>query len=69
MTLNREQLDAMRCEGCGDAACEHDPLVFHSRCHPAAPTWATYANGELRVTCAECDRPIATVAVASAVSL
>lgn len=59
----RPELDAIRCSspGCEE---EHGPIVIVPHCHDAAPVWPTYHEGELRLTCAECDRWILTVAIA-----
>ncbi len=62
--LTRRDLDRMQCAtpGCTSS---HGPLVMHGACHPAAATWAQYEAGELTVSCAQCKRMIAVVAIAS----
>lgn len=56
---------------CGNAGCKnhHEPLVFHSRCHRGAPTWAVYDRdrdpGVVQILCAECDLMIARFRVAA----
>lgn len=64
--LTREDLDRLRCaaEHPDGEPCDHAELYFHSRCHPESPTWAVYADGALRVECAECRKVVAEVAVA-----
>jgi hypothetical protein len=62
----RQQLDQM---GCANPACEHRDhrsLYFHSRCHPQSATWCFYDRElqALMVLCGECEKPIASVAVA-----
>ena len=52
-----------------DAALAADPtdsLTLHSSCHRDAPTWATYRDGQLRLTCAACATEIAVIVVARA---
>jgi hypothetical protein len=58
----RADLDEGRCD---DPGCEEcGPFWFHPRCHPEAPTWASYHQGELRLVCAECDATVIAIAVA-----
>lgn len=64
--LTREQLDDMQC---GTPGCKHehefgDPLFLHSRCHPKAGTRVHYQHGELVIECRQCERHVATIAVA-----
>lgn len=61
--LTQEQLDNMQCAipGCSK---DHGPLYLHGRCHIEAPTEVVYFNGELMIACAECQSPIARIAVA-----
>jgi hypothetical protein len=65
MALTRAELDQMVC---GTPDCDHSahdgPLVFHSQCHPEAPTWAEYDRGILTITCAECEALLCQVEVA-----
>jgi hypothetical protein len=65
--LVRSELDAMSCQIPG---CDHTGhgggLVFHSRCHIDAPTWVTYRDGAVHVTCSECERLIVSITVATA---
>ena len=60
--VRRQDLDMMRCgrDGCTS---EHGPLVFHSRCHPRAPTWTAYLDGELAVQCADCGAELIRIAI------
>lgn len=64
--LTRADLDAATCQRPG---CDHkahsaaEPLILHSRCHMGKPTWAKYADGELRIYCAVCDRLITAIEV------
>jgi len=64
--LTRAQMDPMTCsvEGC-DHADHQGGLVMHARCHVESPTWCAYQDGVLTVTCAECDREVARIAVAA----
>lgn len=66
MPMTREALDGMQCAtpGCTEP---HGPLVMHSRCHPKSPTWVTYADGVMTVSCAKCDTMIIEVAVANVI--
>jgi hypothetical protein len=67
VSLHREDLDALtnRCSVPGCTRTRHDGEIWlHSRCHPSAPTWACYRGGRLRIECARCKRPIATIKVA-----
>lgn len=59
--LDKAALDQMRC-ATPDCNCGGE-LTFHSACHPTAPTWVTYADGTLTVTCAACDKTVAAVLV------
>lgn len=60
MSLTRADLDALTCAGDN----EHTGrLWLHSRCHTDVPTWATYEDGQLEITCAECAKPVAVIAV------
>lgn len=62
----REDLD---CLACSDPSCDHTacdgPVVFHGRCHPASATWCEYYDGSVKIRCAECNRFIVEVMVAS----
>jgi hypothetical protein len=53
---------------CGVPGCDHtthdSEIYLHSRCHPRAPTWASYRAGVLSVTCAACGKQVCAVAVA-----
>ena len=60
--MYKEDLDMLRCP-CGSPACE-GPVFFHCRQHKEAPTWTSYYDGEIRVTCSECEGLIASIAVA-----
>jgi hypothetical protein len=66
MSLYREDLDA---SGCATPNCGHDhsELFFHGKCHMDAPSIARYVKttGTVEIECAECNRPIASVKVAS----
>lgn len=66
LELTAADLDEMGCAECGEKE-DHEhkpvPLVFHSKCHPAAPTWATYKSGKLRIECAECRTVVAVLGV------
>lgn len=65
MPLYREDLDHGVCDV---PACSHsheqDPLYFHAGCHPSAPTWAKYLEGELLLECSVCRRPVVEIGVA-----
>jgi len=65
MALTRNELGKM---GCGTPGCDHDHSVVYlnQRCHPSAATWASYnkRTGNLTIACAECEKPIAEIAVA-----
>jgi hypothetical protein len=60
----REDLDVFRC-GVPDCEAEGNAFFLHAKCHPLSPTWAVYGGGILSVVCAECQKPIVSVAVAS----
>lgn len=61
--LFQEDMAKMRCQ-CGDPCCDGG-VFFRSRCHDA-PLFANYDKaGTLRLTCCECERPVAQIAVAS----
>lgn len=67
--LYKEDLDEMYCIQCGNAL-PHQKLMgngnefyFHGRCHISSPTWTSYDNGVLTITCAECKKVIAKIAV------
>jgi hypothetical protein len=66
MALHRSDLDHRTCQIPGCDHTGHDGLFLHSACHPDIPTWAEYQvkTGMLRVTCADCQRLIAEIAVA-----
>lgn len=65
VALTRAALDVAQCSrpGCTE---RHGPLILHSRCHHADPTWAEYdaATGQLRVFCATCATTIVRIQVA-----
>ena len=72
MPTYRADLDRLAAGGCQSPGCDHsahDNTVFlHARCHPSAPTYCSYeaGSGVLRITCSVCRKPVASVAVASA---
>jgi len=58
-TLNRKDLDRITAGKCSEPKCAeaHGGLLFfHSKCHPDAPTWASYQHesGVVKVECATC---------------
>src|SRR5580658_8796895 len=59
MALYREELDAA-------LRSSRSSCHFHSPCHPTAPTWVYYENGELVIACCirKCGQEIARIAVA-----
>lgn len=65
MPLTRNQLDAA---GCATPNCGHDHTVLYllGACHPKAATSAVYdkRTGTIKLTCHECERPVAEIAVA-----
>ena len=67
--LYKEDLDAMHCGHCEKNAYPHQKLMggpefyFHGRCHITSPTWTSYEDGVLTITCAECKKVIAKIAV------
>lgn len=63
-SLSRVELDAMACP-CGSPAC--DGLVLSGRCHPSAPTVATYQGGVVVLACAVCRALVTRIAVAAEV--
>jgi hypothetical protein len=61
----KEDLDQL---GCGVPGCEHshhDGIYLHARCHLDAPTWASYREGVLTLTCSRCGRHVDAVAIAA----
>ncbi len=68
MAIYKEDLDQMQCAfpGCTH---EHHTSVFywHGACHMNSPAWASYdrSTGILTVECAECNRVIGRVHIAS----
>lgn len=66
MALNRDALDRVLADGCAAEGCDHGhggPLYFHSVCHPDAPTWAKYEDGEVVIECAECGKRVVAIEV------
>lgn len=61
--LLKEDLDALRCPGCGASPDKHEMYV-HARCHPQAHLEVGYTNGILTLYCAECQGPVWAIAVA-----
>lgn len=63
--LHAEQLDHM---GCSTPGCEHTThdagMWVHSDCHPDEPLRAMYVDGEIRLSCALCEAPVAKISVA-----
>lgn len=59
--------EAQGCDhpGCTDPHAMQEELFIHASCHPRSPTWARYvrASRTLEITCAQCKRPVVTVAV------
>ena len=64
MAVTREGLDKLTCGAPGCSHDRHGPLYLHANCHPAAPPWARYGDGELSVECSVCGKPVVVVAVA-----
>lgn len=65
--LTRKQLDAMTCGGPG--GCDHTAgggheMYFHARCHMEAGTEASYKDGVITMSCAQCGLFIADIKVA-----
>lgn len=57
MILTRADLDSMSCSTPG---CTNDhQLFFHGKCHPRSPVQASYQEGTIEITCAQCDQLIA----------
>jgi hypothetical protein len=70
--VTKEDLDNVIRGGCQDPDCtEHheyqDMLFLHSRCHPSSKLHMSYklGSGVLQVLCAECEKTVMEVAVAS----
>jgi len=62
--LTRVQIDPMTCAVPGCDHTDHDGgMVMHPRCHVGTPTWCSYGNGVLTISCAECDQVVARIAV------
>lgn len=63
--LTQIELDAI---GCGNPNCreEHGALFLQSNCHPDDGLYVAYhkATGRLEITCAACQRHMASIAVA-----
>lgn len=66
--MTRMDLDHMACSN-PNCTEPHGPLVFHSRCHMAAPTWVRYDRhgdpGVLEIVCSECEALVGRVRVAA----
>jgi hypothetical protein len=62
--LTQVTLDGMTCavEGC-DHKSHSTEMFLHPQCHIGAPTWCSYENGALTVSCSECKRIVAKIAV------
>lgn len=62
--------DVLEQMGCSTPDCGHDhsELYLHSHCHPDAPVWPHYIKADhmLIFECAECDKEVARVLVATA---
>lgn len=69
MALTQQDLNRMTCAAPDCVHADHDVLVLRSRCHFRSATWTEYnaKEGTIRVFCSECDRTIATIAVATGV--
>lgn len=65
MILTKQHLDAM---GCDTPGCDHSDhvLYFSAACHPKGRLEIAYskASGTLLVTCKQCKREVAELAVA-----
>lgn len=59
--LTRQELDAMRCECCGEGG----DLHLTAKCHPQGALEASYTQGILTVTCAACRKLIVTLRIAT----
>ena len=72
--LGREELDRAAAAGCTMPGCDHQhhdgTVYFHGKCHPQARVDCKYqfGTGQLVVTCAVCQREIARVLVAQAIT-
>ena len=64
MELTREDLDAKGCAVDGDHE-KAEGLYLHAACHITADMQVLYVDGLIKVTCGECDKPVATIRVAS----
>jgi hypothetical protein len=62
MPYYKEDLTDLKCP-CGMPGCEGS-MYFHGKCHPEAPTWASYFDGVLTVECTVCHSVIAEFAIA-----
>jgi hypothetical protein len=62
MALTKDDLERMECQIPG---CKHESheFVLHSRCHYRTPTWTSYQNGVLTITCSLCHKVVAEIAV------
>jgi hypothetical protein len=60
----REQLDGMGCDH-EDCDCQDGPMFLHAACHPEAATHTYYHEGVAVVVCAECEKPVIAMVVAS----
>jgi hypothetical protein len=62
----RRDLDQATCiePGCDHTA--HDGIYLHCADHLTAPAWVQYraVSGTLQITCAECEMPLGSIAVA-----
>ena len=62
--LTRVQMDPMTCAVPGCDHTDHGGGMFmHPRCHVGTPTWCSYGNGVVTISCAECDQVVARIAV------
>jgi hypothetical protein len=67
-TITRLDLDHMANQGCQDPDCKRphnpdQPIFLHPGCHPKSPTWVSYKDGVIAITCAECEALILKIGV------
>jgi hypothetical protein len=67
MALTRKQLDVARCSCCG-APSQENPLDCVAVCHPDAGLVASYWDGVLVLSCAQCKKFVGDFQIASGIS-
>lgn len=54
--------------GCHEPGCDHTshegPMFIHPACHKGTPTFVSYEDGVITITCAECENLVARIEVA-----